>query len=78
MFLLHGYRAGFRDGSHAEQATAEKNFWDFLQNLLSMDPDDFKECFGISDFEILLDITYQEAKDKYNAWKEKRQYSYWR
>lgn len=51
----------------------EKAVWDFVTELLSANIDELEALFNCDFEDIYTNYSYQEVKDKYNAWKKEKE-----
>ena len=61
---MDGYEKGVEAG--------RDDAWKFVMKCLKMDGNDFYEIFNSCDALCLTNLSYQEAKVKYDAWKKKK------
>lgn len=54
------------------KADTEDDVWEFVMKCLKMDGNDFYEIFGSCDALCLTNLSYQEAKEKYEAWRKQK------
>ena len=54
------------------KADTEDNAWEFAMTCLKMDGADFYKCFGCSMVDCLTELSYHEAKAKFDAWKKEK------
>lgn len=55
-----------------DRKAIEDEVWEFVVKCLKMDGDDFYEIFNSCDVMCLTNFSYQEAKEKYEAWKKQK------
>ncbi len=78
-YLPTGIKATPYDESAAEQQGREEA-WSFAQNILApsdnsdaLTVEDLMDCYGTEDaWDVVCGMTYQEACEKYEAWKKQK------
>jgi len=55
-----------------DRKAIEDEVWEFLIKCLKMDGNDFYEIFGSCDALCLTNLSHQEAKEKYDAWRKQK------
>lgn len=76
-YLPTGIKATPYDESEAEQRGQEEA-WEFAQKILAppnnsdaLTAEDLADCYGTDDaYDVICEMTYQEACEKYEAWKK--------
>ena len=56
-----------------DQEAIEDEVWEFVTKCLKMDGNDFYEIFDSCDALCLTNLSYKEAKEKYEAWKKSKE-----
>ena len=72
-----GYNAGYEDGRKDECFNAceklENTVWGLARKISHMSADEKEECFGLYNyFDVLLNLSYGEAKEKYDIYMENK------
>ena len=67
-----GYKNGFDDGAEEGWQFAQAIF--YPETMGGIPEDNFKECFhGKSAEAVLKDMSYHDAKERYDAWKQEKE-----
>lgn len=67
------YNTAWTDGYEKGVEAGRDDAWEFVMKCLKMDGNDFYEIFGSCDALCLTNLSYQEAKVKYEAWKKRKE-----
>ena len=68
------YVAPYTESDRKQIEDAQEEAWEFAKQVSIMKPEDKKECWGTAKFNTInFGYSYQEAKDRYEAWKAKQE-----